>query len=868
MMMRKIVSAFFAALMICVLFVSCENTIESNPKGTKAISFTLANVGTTRSASLSTGDGDNTVAFSQLSGHKIKLTCADGSGYCSLSGAKDGFVAWPTASVQLGYGTWTVYAQGYKTENETDVVYYQNTTGATFIGGPKGVSTDSGMTWGSSVSIAESYCNTAPARIKANSSLTVKNESETTITIGSGNYSGYQLKWYKTTTAEPINLTTAGTISELTSAGTDFTEWAVPTTAIDVGSNTYVLVAIVASTNPSTIFGSVAVKLENLTEGMTYTIGSGNADFVQFGKYGVDFEEPSGPMNYSVGSIGPAGGFIFYDCDADNDSTNDGAGPDGLKSTVCGWQYLEAAPENVFVDDPSDLGKGLRILNYSTNDSVGIVFGTVFDSNKKSLYVNNSLTYDESDCTKTSIGSGKTNTDLIVNFFGDTVRWDYSDESLATHYAAKECKNYSYGGCDDWFLPSKDELSLMYSNLKVNDLGNFDTEDCALYWSSSESTTYSDASAWFISFDSGNANDITVVARYNVRAIRAFSLECPFGHDYTSEIIQEQSCTDSEIVQYTCSDCGHSYNYVSKKPTGHSYSSDWTSDDSTHWHAATCGHDVTSDNAAHKFTSETVVTYPTQTTDGLVEKTCSICGRVVQEAIPAGTYLVGMRGPAGGYIFYDCDADNNSTNGGAGPDGLNSTICGWRYLEAAPTIMYISNPDSASYNSPQIGGNVTNYNEFSYGDWTPYGTEGISGLSNSIGRGRANTSIIISSLNTKTLCGYVYESNGSLSLKTDIGSSYAANLCGRIQNNYNNTVYSDWFLPSFDELAAIKQNIFGKEETPYPFGTYLSSSQYYEYDDGERYYGCKSYDISSYSSYPDEGLRYDSYYVIPVRQFI
>lgn len=39
----------------------------------------------------------------------------------------------------------------------------------------------------------------------------------------------------------------------------------------------------------------------------------------------------------------------------------------------------------------------------------------------------------------------------------------------------------------------------------------------------------------------------------------------------------------------------------------HTYSTEWSKDATNHWHAATCGHDVKADEAAHTF-DEGVVT--------------------------------------------------------------------------------------------------------------------------------------------------------------------------------------------------------------------------------------------------------------------
>ena len=74
-------------------------------------------------------------------------------------------------------------------------------------------------------------------------------------------------------------------------------------------------------------------------------------------------------------------------------------------------------------------------------------------------------------CTGTAIGTGQANTTAIIT---------QSGQQEVQH---KLCDNLILSGYDDWFLPSKDELNLMYTNLKVAGLGGFAD---AWYWSSSE----------------------------------------------------------------------------------------------------------------------------------------------------------------------------------------------------------------------------------------------------------------------------------------------------------------------------------------------------------------------------------------------
>ena len=84
------------------------------------------------------------------------------------------------------------------------------------------------------------------------------------------------------------------------------------------------------------------------------------------------------------------------------------------------------------------------------------------------------------------------------------------------------CNNYRGGGYDDWYLPTKDELNLIYQNLRKTGKisGN------SWYWSSSQ---YDDNRAWGQRFSDGNQHSESFFydgfdkySRFVVRAVRAF----------------------------------------------------------------------------------------------------------------------------------------------------------------------------------------------------------------------------------------------------------------------------------------------------------------------------------------------------------
>jgi len=109
--------------------------------------------------------------------------------------------------------------------------------------------------------------------------------------------------------------------------------------------------------------------------------------------------------------------------------------------------------------------------------------------------------------TSTAIGSGKTNTSSLVSILGNG------------YYAAKYCDNLVLNGFDDWFLPSRDELDLMYTNLKKNGFGNFRNTS---YWSSSE---YDYLGAYTQYFSSGKQSCNNKFHSYSIRAVRIFGVQ-------------------------------------------------------------------------------------------------------------------------------------------------------------------------------------------------------------------------------------------------------------------------------------------------------------------------------------------------------
>lgn len=186
---------------------------------------------------------------------------------------------------------------------------------------------------------------------------------------------------------------------------------------------------------------------------------------------------------YAVGDKGPAGGIVFYDCDADNGNEEN----DGLESSVCGWRYLEAAPANLRVVGGTPTVDSS--LDGYDDAPIGYKFGYYRTSaGGPELYVNGTETYDTTPVTEQGIGTGEQNTEWLLKAMKDEaymyIHTDSENSKTTNEYAAKLCDNLTYNGYSDWFIPSIYELIAMYENLHKEEIDIFDTT--INYWSSTE----------------------------------------------------------------------------------------------------------------------------------------------------------------------------------------------------------------------------------------------------------------------------------------------------------------------------------------------------------------------------------------------
>jgi hypothetical protein len=214
--------------------------------------------------------------------------------------------------------------------------------------------------------------------------------------------------------------------------------------------------------------------------------------------------------NYNLGDTGPGGGIIFYRTGSSGSYT-----------------YYELAP-----------------VETETSAAWGLYGRTIAG-------------------TGTTIGLGKSNTDKIIAALGTAGE---------TGKAAQLCDSLSVNGCDDWFLPSKDELAEMYNRRSSGEL--YQTR----YWSSSSYNASDTDKAYFQNFDDGIqytsfTTGNTRTRELGVRAIRSFGAPSTSSSAIT---LTQGYWTNGEL--YTA---GETYTYQFYATSGTTYSIQWEDSDNS-----------------------------------------------------------------------------------------------------------------------------------------------------------------------------------------------------------------------------------------------------------------------------------------------
>ena len=138
---------------------------------------------------------------------------------------------------------------------------------------------------------------------------------------------------------------------------------------------------------------------------------------------------------------------------------------------------------------------------------------------------------------------------------------------------------------------------------------------------------------------------------------------------------------DSPALYYFSCLCGEkgteTFPYGDK--AAHTFSPDWSYDESFHWHADTCGHpDVTDSYAPHDWDGGVVTVQPTHTTQGSITYTCTTCGYQKTEVLePSAEHVFDQMVPDEKYLASPATADSPALY-------YYSCICGEKGTETFP----------------------------------------------------------------------------------------------------------------------------------------------------------------------------------------
>lgn len=150
-----------------------------------------------------------------------------------------------------------------------------------------------------------------------------------------------------------------------------------------------------------------------------------------------------------ISGVKPVGGTIFY-----IDDTADGE-----------YQFFDTwgnLVENVQVGDRPYY---YRIVKKGSKDKYFVYYDEVFDKLRWTYYENNNYVH-ESLSTSKNTGSGKVNTEIVMEKDSGIYTTPDSNRLPTIWHRLQQVRSDGGTGCDDWFVPSIDELELLRLAIK------------------------------------------------------------------------------------------------------------------------------------------------------------------------------------------------------------------------------------------------------------------------------------------------------------------------------------------------------------------------------------------------------------------
>ena len=177
------------------------------------------------------------------------------------------------------------------------------------------------------------------------------------------------------------------------------------------------------------------------------------------------------------------------------------------------------------------------------------------------------------------------------------------------------------------------------------------------------------------------------------------------AHTFGEAVVKKEATeTEEGEKTFTCTVCRYKkIESIAVLPHTHKFAEGWSSDATNHWHAATCGHDVKSDESAHTFYEEVVTKEATETEDGVMTYPCFICKYEITESIHpfadawtwtndetnhwrAATCGHDVKADEAAHTFGEAVVTKEATEKEEGEKTFTCTVCGYKKIESIAVL--------------------------------------------------------------------------------------------------------------------------------------------------------------------------------------